>query len=287
MKNENYILIQGWQVNRLHLSGNELLLYALIYGFSQDGETEFSGSLSYMSEAIGVSRRNIIAILRRLVAKQLLTKRTYNVNGVKANRYVANITGSVESSEEVVTNHQRGSDESSPIYYNNKINNKIESNNKAQGAEFPDDRESKQGACPFRDAEFSELWAKLLTQPKWRGKTLLAVQLSARKLAVYDREFAKMLILEAIERNYQGLVFDSTPSRYARWINDRNRGALKAPPATSYRQILQAFDPLTATDKDFEVYNNAFNALDGKTDNDREAYWQKYGDYMDNLMKIK
>ena len=144
-----------------------------------------------------------------------------------------------------------------------------------------------QGACPFQDAEFSALWAKLLKQPKWRGKSLLAVQLSAKKLAVYDREFAKVLILEAIERNYQGLVFDSTPSRYAKWVNDRNRGALKANPATSYRQTLQAFDPLMATDKDFEAFNNAFNALDGKTDSDREVYWRKYGDYMDNLMKIK
>lgn len=286
MKNENYILVQGWQVNRLHLSGNELLLYALIYGFSQDGETEFAGSLSYMSEAIGVSRRNVIAILRRLEAKRLLTKHTYNVNGVKINHYVANITGGDESSEGVVMKHQEGSDETSPIYNNNKINNKI-NNNKVQSADFPDNRESKQGACPFQDAEFSALWAKLLMQPKWRGKTLLAVQLSAKKLAVYDREFAKMLILEAIERNYQGLVFDSTPSRYAKWINDRNRGVLKANPATSYRQTLLAFDPLTATDKDFEAFNNAFNALDGKTDSDREAYWQKYGDYMDNLMKIK
>lgn len=287
MKNENYILIQGWQVNRLHLSGNELLLYALIYGFSQDGETEFSGSLSYMSEAIGVSRRNIIAILRRLEAKKLLTKHSYNVNGVRINRYVANITSGDESSEGVVTNHQGGSDESSPIYYNDIINDKIKSNNKAQNADFPDNRESKQGACPFQDAEFYTLWAKLLKQPKWRGKSLLAVQLSAKKLAVYDREFAKLLVLEAIERNYQGLVFDSTPSRYAKWVNDRNRGELKANPATSYRQILQVFDPLTATDKDFEAFNNAFNALDGKTDDDREAYWQKYGDYMDNLMKIK
>ena len=35
IKNENYVLIQGWMINELKLKGNELLIYALIYGFSQ------------------------------------------------------------------------------------------------------------------------------------------------------------------------------------------------------------------------------------------------------------
>lgn len=98
MKNENYILVQGWQVNRLHLRGNELLLYALIYGFTQDGETEFSGSLSYMSDAIGISVRNVSENLKRLERKGLIIKRAYNVNGVRLYRYCTNIHSIDESS---------------------------------------------------------------------------------------------------------------------------------------------------------------------------------------------
>lgn len=42
IKNENFIAIQGFMVKELGLSGNELIAYALIYGFSQDNESEFS-----------------------------------------------------------------------------------------------------------------------------------------------------------------------------------------------------------------------------------------------------
>jgi hypothetical protein len=41
----NYISIQGWMVEQLGLKGNELLAYALIHGFSQDGKNQFTGSM--------------------------------------------------------------------------------------------------------------------------------------------------------------------------------------------------------------------------------------------------
>ena len=37
MKDENYIVLQGWMINKLNLKGNELTVYALIYGYSQNG----------------------------------------------------------------------------------------------------------------------------------------------------------------------------------------------------------------------------------------------------------
>ena len=51
-----YIVIQDWMISDLQLKGNELLTYALIYGFSQDGESEFKGSLKYISEFLGVKK---------------------------------------------------------------------------------------------------------------------------------------------------------------------------------------------------------------------------------------
>ena len=41
MQNDNYIVVFGWMCNELGLSGTELLVFALIYGFTQDGETGF------------------------------------------------------------------------------------------------------------------------------------------------------------------------------------------------------------------------------------------------------
>ena len=74
MKDHNYITIQGWMVNRLKLSGNELLAYAIVWGFSQDGRSSFRGSGQYLADALGVSRRSIVTILSKLVDKGHLKK---------------------------------------------------------------------------------------------------------------------------------------------------------------------------------------------------------------------
>ena len=50
MKNENYITILGWMVNNLELKGNELILFAIIHGFSRDGDTEYYGSQRYIAK---------------------------------------------------------------------------------------------------------------------------------------------------------------------------------------------------------------------------------------------
>ena len=49
LNNKNYIAIADWMVTELNLSARELLIYAIIYGFSQDGGSSFSGSLSYLA----------------------------------------------------------------------------------------------------------------------------------------------------------------------------------------------------------------------------------------------
>lgn len=46
----NYITIQGWMRTDLKLSGNELIVYAIIYGFSQNKQGEFTGSAQYLAD---------------------------------------------------------------------------------------------------------------------------------------------------------------------------------------------------------------------------------------------
>lgn len=87
MKNNNFITIQGWMVNDLKLSGNELICYALIYGFTQDEESEFRGSLQYISDWLGISKQNVRLIIKRLVEKGLIIKRDEFINNVKFCRY--------------------------------------------------------------------------------------------------------------------------------------------------------------------------------------------------------
>ena len=72
VKDENYFQISGWMLNRLQLKGICLEVYAIIYGFSQDGESEYTGSISYLCDFTGTSRPTVINALKNLVAKDYI-----------------------------------------------------------------------------------------------------------------------------------------------------------------------------------------------------------------------
>lgn len=89
VKDENYISISGWMVTRLGLKGNELLVYAIIYGFSQDDETRFTGSLQYLADWTNSTKQSCIKCLKSLAEKGYITKYEKIVNGVKFCEYQA------------------------------------------------------------------------------------------------------------------------------------------------------------------------------------------------------
>lgn len=89
IKDDSYIVLQAFMVKRLGLSGFDLIAYALIYGFTQDGEQEYSGSLQYLMEWLTVSKPTAIAVLKRLVDAGLLLRREEIVRGTKFVYYKA------------------------------------------------------------------------------------------------------------------------------------------------------------------------------------------------------
>lgn len=87
IKEENYYTVQGWMRTRLHLKGNDLHVYAMLYSFSQDGQSEFRGSLDYMSEFTGGSERNIKRCLSRLEKYGLIEKEDYHSKTGRTNGF--------------------------------------------------------------------------------------------------------------------------------------------------------------------------------------------------------
>lgn len=83
VKNENFVCIQGFMLNDLKLKGNELIIYAIIYGFSQDGDNAFDGSLQYLADWTNSTKQGVIKCLKSLVTKKLIEKNDRYVNGVK------------------------------------------------------------------------------------------------------------------------------------------------------------------------------------------------------------
>lgn len=87
MKDENFFTVKGWMVNRLKLKGNELMVYAIIYGFSQNGEFH-KISTRYISEAIGgVDAKTARAAIESLEKKGLIQKDQEDVAGVTVNSF--------------------------------------------------------------------------------------------------------------------------------------------------------------------------------------------------------
>ena len=88
VKRETYIVVQGWMRTDLNLSGNELLLFALIYGFCQREQNQkFTGSLSYVSNWLGISKKWAIKMLQDLADRGLIRKHEEYRNKVKFCEY--------------------------------------------------------------------------------------------------------------------------------------------------------------------------------------------------------
>lgn len=132
VKPDNYVMLLGWMRTELNLKGNELNLYAIIYGFTQDGETEFSGSIRYMQEWLGAeSKQTVFNTLDKLIKKGLVQKRTEVVNGIKHNYYLAAPRGSLKirpPQSNFYTGVVQNLDHPSPNFRPNNIEDNIEDN---------------------------------------------------------------------------------------------------------------------------------------------------------------
>lgn len=115
IKDNNYYQVSGWMINRLGLSGRELHAYAIIYGFTQDGETEFNGSLTYIMEWLGTSSyHTALRAINKLIDMGLITKRQVTKKGVTTNFYKAVLpypTATAETAVVVLPKQQRGTAE--------------------------------------------------------------------------------------------------------------------------------------------------------------------------------
>lgn len=92
IKDKNFIVIHGWMINKLNLGGNELMVYSIIYGFTQTEEMWFTGSVNYIAQWVNTTKRTIYTILKSLSEKNLIIKEDQLINNVKFCRYRANIS---------------------------------------------------------------------------------------------------------------------------------------------------------------------------------------------------
>lgn len=89
MNETSYVVIQAFMVNDLKLSGNELIVYAVIHGFTHDGGHWYYGTRGHLAEWCGASKGTVSNCLRSLLEKGYIKRREVDQGGYKQVQYKA------------------------------------------------------------------------------------------------------------------------------------------------------------------------------------------------------
>lgn len=137
VNSDNYFVVSGWMINDLHLKGTSLIVYAVIYGFTQNIDRQkFSGSLKYLEEWTQSSKQAVINSLKLLLDRGLIEKEDVYINGVKYCTYRSkkltpgqeSLPGWSKNFTGVVKKVDQGGQKSLPNNIDNNIDNKKENN---------------------------------------------------------------------------------------------------------------------------------------------------------------
>lgn len=222
IRDDNFYLIGGWMINRLGLKGTALQIFAIIYGFSQDGEGEFKGSLKYLCDFTGASRSTVIRALNDLAERGLILKVESQINGVQFNTYraVAPDTGGIKMTPPPCQNGTGGSSKMTPPPRVKMTPNNIEIDNKK------DNKEDKKELPLFGtelQAAFDD-WLRYKTErkdsytPTGLNNLISEIRNNAAK---HGEGAVAALIRKCIASGWKGIIFEK--------LAEQPRGGRRAP----------------------------------------------------------
>lgn len=222
-----YIVIQDWMISDLQLKGNELLTYALIYGFSQDDESEFKGSLKYISKFLGVSKSTAQRNLENLANRGVIEKRVEEISGVKFNRYIAR-----EKAEPPIVKTSTGCSQNgyggvvkmgtnNTNIYNTNNNASNNTKDKSVPARYFDDEELNNKFMEFLSMR------KKIRKPVRTDRALKALLKKLHELSGGDVGLMKQIIDQSLDKEWLGLFELKTGNDSTKNINDRLYGDIQ------------------------------------------------------------
>lgn len=205
----------GWyftilqEMREMGLKGNELIVFAVINGFSQNGNGSFHGCLSALQEMCGIaSRQTITDILKSLVDKGLINKTEVTLNGIKTISYSV-----CPKIGQGVQKMDRGCPKNGHIYNNDINKSPMEINNKVSKFDF------KQSLIDIGVAsEVAEDWMQV-RKAKRAANTETAFKRIVHEIQKSGLP-ANECITIAVSRSWQGFQAD--------WIANQQRSRPQA-----------------------------------------------------------
>lgn len=71
---DSYYIVHSWMIEDLGLSKTDLIVFAIIYGFSHDDNSSFHGSVDYLIRMTGAARSTLFRSINRLLESGLILK---------------------------------------------------------------------------------------------------------------------------------------------------------------------------------------------------------------------
>lgn len=238
-----------WMITELGLKGSELIIYAVIFGFSQDGSTMYTGSAQYLADWTNTTKQSVFKVLKSLTDRKLIIRHEETRNGVMFVSYSYNpdalVTGDKQSLlgwstkfTGVVNKVDGGSKQSLP----NNIEDKLEYNKDYKLEETrvsKDTLPKEKSGKSAKTGPFDEVYANFIAErfstfedtsslqdavkdfidhradiKKKLTPTALKLNLEkAYRLAEGDYDRTCELILNAVANGWQGIYDDSSYSK--------------------------------------------------------------------------
>lgn len=254
ISDNSYVTIQGWMVTKLNLSGTELMLYAIIYGYSQDGESEFFGSQAYMADWCGCTTRSIRTALDNLISKGLIQATKRELGQTVHYRAVTGVGNNFLGGSE---NISRGVEN---ISYDN-ITNILDNKTLPKGKDKPSQK-SEEPLSDFESKMFSEdikakrrrekieepkpkklsLWDKCVQHieeytddEKLREALMqyLKVRLAMRDKPLYAPQFKALLgKLSTLNGSKVNIVLAATQGGWLSFYDEKQNGSYRGAPSS-------------------------------------------------------
>lgn len=169
LKDKNFICIPSFMRKEHDLKGNDMIIASIIYGFSQDRKTRFTGSLQYLQEWTGLTKHAVIDVLKKLIEKKIIVKNEEYINKVKFCSYSYNFTSGEETTPVVKNDNKKwcknftgGGEETTPnnIDIDNKDNNiltNVSSTDTTTNEAKPKDNEKEKTALAIPEKKAKKL----------------------------------------------------------------------------------------------------------------------------------
>lgn len=241
---DNYIVIQGWMLSDLKLKGTELLVYAIIYGFSQAEEQCYTGSLTYLSEWTNTTKMTVMTALKNLTEKGAIEKKEDLKNGVKFCRYRANNLSGMQKTLPGMQISLPGGMQNSLPGMQKTLPNNIDDNKEVENIEII----KKEGVEPLPVSRVAELYNQIcVSYPQVRSLSEARKKAIKARLRVYSLDDIKTVFEKA------------EASDFLRGGNSRNWSA-------SFDWLIKDANMAKVLDGNYDNKSSGFSAPEGNAD---------------------